>query len=77
MNDEFSVCEPHGLILPCFICNKNMDKHEKDCRCENCESSRIDEVMAAEKARPDFEERLAATLTAVRFDFRRREREAR
>lgn len=79
-SDDFpETCQQCGILKPCLCDLKPNDKHEKDCRCEDCESSRIDEVMAAEKERPDFEERLAeaTTLTAARFDFRRREREAR
>lgn len=74
-NERFEVVGKRVLCMPC---REVLSQHEKDCRCEDCESSRIDEVMAAEKERPDFEERLAeaTTLTAVRFDFRRREREA-
>lgn len=62
--EGFEIVDTRVLCTPC---QKALSQHEKDCRCEDCESSKIDAVMAAEKERPDFEERLAeaTTLTAA------------
>lgn len=63
--DEFEVCQLHAFIKPCYRCEeKNMETTEPNVR----------HPWPTDPAA--LTENQATTLTAVRFDFRRREREA-